>query len=295
MLVAAYGDPSSHNEAAPAATRWVIDRSLEVYRGRVPQGPLLGFKPVHFVSGTEPQTLLHSLPRAYSVALTCLQSQKLNQVAYQVGHELFHVFADPRLIHPFMELLACTASLATLELLARELESGQVGGRQVGTHAAEKGDSGGGGGGGLAFGRYASKFRDYRAKVLDSAFQGVFRQDCIEDRRREQLAQGEWARTFAMGCDDRNHQLVAASMIEPLMTSGRTWSVFCLAAQAVLEGQDLVRTMDDGSECPDWRKSICANRWLAACKASPFCSPEDSQVVIEISALFGLGLDNSEK
>ena len=78
----------------------------------------MGRRPIFVVNAKKPKVVLKFLPKKYVVTVTCLKTNRLNQLAYQFAHELFHVFTVPHLVDdPFCEVLATTASLLCLKFL----------------------------------------------------------------------------------------------------------------------------------------------------------------------------------
>ncbi|CAK9006990.1 Cold shock-like protein CspB, partial [Durusdinium trenchii] len=150
------------------------------------------------IPGDVPQAITDELPRSYAVVLTCLSSKRFNQLVYQLGHELTHVFADPMVEHPFMEVLACTVSLSALELTAAAW--------QQGPSAAKIG--------------YAAKFVEYKNRIVEAAWQ-----HSGAPLRGDEEAVQRWTRTCDIGLADRNAQLVAASLLEPAFTAAAEWQV----------------------------------------------------------------------
>jgi len=240
-----------------AATRFVVERVAWLFAQRMREGPSRGPKPLQVVQGAEPQTLVGSLPGAYTIALTCLESERLNQVAYQVGHELFHVFSDPCCIHPWMEVLACATSLATLTWMG----TGQSGCLRVPPLMQ----------------RYEAKYRDYYARILDSAFLHVFG---VSEEKTHPETVRSWAKTFEMGCDDRNQQLVAARLIEHYLNQQDIWTAFRLSYTCV---ESNIFSQQTG-----WRESVSGEKWISACALSIDCPPGHVDIVRHICHLFGI-------
>mmetsp|Transcript_6816 Transcript_6816/g.12605 ORF Transcript_6816/g.12605 Transcript_6816/m.12605 type:complete len:256 (-) Transcript_6816:1148-1915(-) len=252
MNVATYGD-----FVPAAATQWAVELTLEVMAEMVPKGPKLGVKTVHLIQGLVPQVVLNDLPRRYTVVLTCLESVRLNQLVYQLGHELYHVYADPRVIHPFAEVLACACSLAVLRKARKKcLASPQPSLRA-----------------------YAEKFETYRANIVDNARSKLG----LEINAR--LA--TWAQDFTMTCDDRNAQLAAASLFEEAMGTSNNWSVYCLACSAICSS-DSSSTQLTPSGRRNWREDLDIKLWRASCISAVSCTVDDVKCVESLAIVFGL-------
>lgn len=203
----------------------------------------MGEKPVHILSDSVPRAAVNSLPSHYIITLTCLKSKGYNQLVYQLGHELLHVFLSPFVIHPFAEIIACTMSLCCLSDMERSWSTGNDSLR-----------------------RHAGKFGEYRNKVIDSA------------QARVNVEDG-WAKSFICGCHERNEQLVAAFLLEPMVQNLSNWSAMRLAYHSFID-----EYVDD----EDWRITVSATRWIEACKESIHCSGSDVRIVSEIIDLFDL-------
>ncbi len=78
--------------------RAVCTDVLALYERRVAARPARGVKPLVLRTAPDgcPRACLDRLPHAYLVHLTCLETRHYCQIMYQLGHELGHVWADPR-------------------------------------------------------------------------------------------------------------------------------------------------------------------------------------------------------
>ena len=238
---------------------WSAEQVLALFAERAPEGPRLGVKPLRLQQGPEPRTLVAALPESYAVALTSLDGARPAQLAYQLAHELFHVYSDPRCEHPLTELLACAVSLAALDLLAARL---------AGAAAPLR--------------RHAARLEEYGALVEREARAAAQLPGKDPERQR-------WARTFAMGCDERTAQLAAAALVKPLLAQRTRWTAFLLAPAAVLGGH----AHSGDAPCravlgEDWRATVSRQRWIAQVRLSPLCAPEDEQLVASICDLFAI-------
>jgi hypothetical protein len=238
---------------------WSAEQVLALFAERAPEGPRMGVKPLRLQQGPEPRTLVAALPESYAVALTSLDGARPAQLAYQLAHELFHVYSDPRCEHPLTELLACAVSLAALDLLAAQLACAAAPLR-----------------------RHAARLIEYGRQV-ESEARAAAQLPSMDPER--QL----WARTFAMGCDERATQLAAAAIVKPLLAQHARWTAFLLAPAAVLVshahlGDAPCRSVPG----EDWRATVSRQRWIAQVRISPLCAPEDEHLVASICDTFAI-------
>jgi len=111
--------------ALTADVRAVLGDVLRVYETKVAAQPPLGAKPIVVCQAPdgEPRACLDRLPREYQINLTNLFARFYSQQVYQFGHELAHVWADPRRSNWFVESVATTMSLVSLSELAEKWET----------------------------------------------------------------------------------------------------------------------------------------------------------------------------
>ncbi len=89
---------------------------VEAAEKRVNKPPPLGIKPIIIQKAPDdtPRAVTNGLPREYIINLTCLGSRDYCRIAYQLGHELGHVYVDPQKDNWFIESVATAMSLVAL-------------------------------------------------------------------------------------------------------------------------------------------------------------------------------------
>ena len=89
---------------------------VRVVQKRISRPPALGVKPIVIRNAPDdaPRALINGLPGAYFINLTCLDSRDYCRITYQFGHELGHVYVDPRKDNWFIESVATAVSLIAL-------------------------------------------------------------------------------------------------------------------------------------------------------------------------------------
>ncbi len=104
--------------------RAVLGDVLRVYETKVSPQPPLGEKPVVVCQAPDgsPRACLNRLPRQYQINLTNLASRYYAQQTYQFGHELGHVWVDPRRGGWFIESTVTALSLVCLTELGEKWE-----------------------------------------------------------------------------------------------------------------------------------------------------------------------------
>ncbi len=116
------------NSSTRQAILSVCAETLRIFENKFGNSsPVLGRKPILIVQATDgvPRAVINDLPRRYTVALTCLEGTgargRIPQILFQASHELLHVFVDPRIDHPVVEIAAIAVSLVCLKIFAQRL------------------------------------------------------------------------------------------------------------------------------------------------------------------------------
>ena len=239
-------DDSLLNRDVLAVSRDVVQMCADV----VGVDPPLGRKPfvVQQAPDGKPRACLNGLPREYLINVTCLHTRLYAKLAFQLGHELGHVFIDSHYSNWFIESICTAISFLGLDALADKWTSAPPSPNWRG---------------------YASSFSAYRQKTLRDAVAqvGVPGVQCIPTWIRGSLANiiavGDFDRPEEMLCADTaasimNAHAGCASAITRLgaasQSDGRTdfaaWRRSVSAAEAELV-DDLAETFAHGFQRPD--------------------------------------------
>src|SRR6056297_193331 len=142
----------SGNEAEKKASL-VINDILEEFERLLPEGPPLGYKPIHLINDTDGgPTLYWPLGRDfYKIGLN-IPDVYYNQVAFQFSQEFCRIYCDPRINNWFIELIDHVAALYMLEHLSEKWENHPP--------VPELVD-------------YYENFTDYRSNLLGTAFSKI--------------------------------------------------------------------------------------------------------------------------
>lgn len=94
----------------------VVDSAASEFNKVFPAAPPAGLRPIRiFYRAEGPITDSTSNVRYYQIGLT-VNSRLYDQLTYQLGHELCHIFTDPRRTNWFVE---CCCELTSLVVLSQ--------------------------------------------------------------------------------------------------------------------------------------------------------------------------------
>lgn len=202
----------------------------------------MGWKRCVLLQDNVPRAVTNHLPENYAVALTCLRSRRFNQIVYQLAHELTHVFVDPLIEHPFIEVIACLSSLAALEDFSQQW--GRAG--SAGLRA------------------YAIKYAEYRDTIMEGPEKFLLQ---ITPKHQNHLHRDQtirsWAQNVEIDCYDRNAQLLLASYLLPQLAALKSWTAIRHVHHAIVP-------FSEGCT-QSWKDNISTSAWRKACNEDIMC------------------------
>jgi hypothetical protein len=111
-------DPNADERAS-----LVIRDVVEEMERLIPQGPPLGYKPIHLINDLEAgPTLYWPLGKSYYKIGLNISNVYFNQVAFQFSQEFSRLYCDPRINNWFVEMVVHMAALYFLEFLGEKWE-----------------------------------------------------------------------------------------------------------------------------------------------------------------------------
>lgn len=111
------------NENADERASLVIRDVVEEFERLIPQGPPLGYKPLHLINDKESgPTLYWPLGKNYYKIGLNISNVYFNQVAFQFSQEFARIYGDPRISNWFIELVGHVTALYFLDFLNQKWE-----------------------------------------------------------------------------------------------------------------------------------------------------------------------------
>jgi len=111
--------PASHDPVLNRDVRVLCEDVVQVCAHAVSAAPPLGWKPfvVQQAADGKPRVCLNNLPDEYLINVTCLHTRAYCKLAFQLGHELGHVFVGPHRSYWFIESVCTAISFVCLDAL----------------------------------------------------------------------------------------------------------------------------------------------------------------------------------
>ena len=190
----------------------VVCSAVKEFMTMFPACPPAGARPIHIFHRAEgPITDSTTDPNVYRIGLA-VRDRLYSQLVFQLGHELCHVFADPRRSNWFVE---CCCEMVSLVLLRRTSES----------WACAPPFSN--------WINYAPRFKEYAEDRVRKATAAVFGSGSLPDL--DQLC--KWlasvSYSFRENPVDRQRNLIIAEMIRPFFEeSANNWDALRFLGQA---------------------------------------------------------------
>ena len=174
--------------------------------------PPAGARPISILYRSQPPlTDSTSDPTRYQIYLS-VKNRFYDQLVFQLGHELCHIFADPRRTNWFVESCCEMASVVLLRRMSKLWGQNPP----------------------FANWRsYAPKFQEYAQNRIREAHESVFKSNCPQDEARLCAWLADAKHSFAKEPCDRQRNVIVAEMLCPLFEeSAESWDALCLLGQA---------------------------------------------------------------
>ena len=249
IIVNLSNDPGVNNDLA-AVVMSTIDEFKKIYS----EPPPAGIRPIHIGSDQKNGPLTDSTTNTslYYVLLS-VNGRKYNQVAYQLAHEICHIFADPRRSNWFTESCCELASLIILDKLT------------------------------MAWGitppfpnwiSYAPNFKQYAEERIRKITKEVFQEEFLPDNKKLRAWLMTSRNTFKANPIERSRNTIIALMLRPIFEEAiNNWKAIRFLGQASINPPISLKDLDLNVEInfDIWEKVV----------------PEQlKEVVRRISALF---------
>jgi len=215
----------------------VVRSAVEEFSRIFPTCPRAGQRPIHVFY--DPQTLWTDCTGDLSVYRIYIKvrDRRYNQLVFQLGHELCHIFADPRRSNWFVESCCEMASLELLRRMSRVWASTPPFPNWV---------------------SYAPRFEEYAENRIRTRTRTVFGSDSLPGQAQLR----EWASTvsesFRDNPTDRPRNVIIAEMLRPLFEeSVDNWDALRFLGEACTSPPVDLRDVDVNSD-------FKFERWLEA-------------------------------
>jgi len=102
----------------------VIDQIADEFSRQIPEGPPLGFKPVVLINALYYDHRIYwPLHHDYYKIGLDVAHFTFCKAAYQISHELTHIYCDPRIVNWFIEIICHVTSFYFLDFLSEKWEN----------------------------------------------------------------------------------------------------------------------------------------------------------------------------
>ena len=191
------------DQSADERASLVISDVVEEFERLIPQGPPLGYKPLHLINDkVNGPTLYWPLGKKYYKIGLNISNVFFNQVAFQFSQEFTRIYCDPRISNWFIELVGHVAALYFLDFLNAKWETNPP---------FEE------------LKAYHENFSNYRSNLLGTAFSRI-------DIVKYQIS-NEWVKDQVQKMMNREHQnrgkmlVLAYEILNLFRESDRNWQM----------------------------------------------------------------------
>jgi len=182
----------------------VIQDILEEFERMIPEGPPLGYKPIHLINDLKGGPTLYwpLAGDAYKIGLN-IEAVFFNQVAFQFSQEVCRIYCDPRVNNWFIELMDHMVALYILEYLSEKWENDPP--------LPDLAD-------------YHENFTIYRSNLLGAAFSKI---DMVKYQITNEWVKSQVKKLMDKGSFNRGKLLIIAyELLGIFKKSDENWSLF---------------------------------------------------------------------